>query len=203
MDAVTRAVATGEDLYGLLGVAPGATDDDVRHAYRALARRHHPDAHPEGVEAAAVAERFRRIATAYEILGDERERAAYDRALRLERIATERAMRPGPVASHVAPRPTGAVGSRGRAASANPADHAPRVVRDAPARPRQPVDEWKVVSVLGRVVALAAAIVLVAVIALMVVSASAREAEPPPPTIWCKTPDGWHDCWQATSPDGA
>jgi len=57
------------------------------------------------------------------------------------------------------------------------------------------------VSVLGRVVALAAAIVLVAVIALMVVSASAREAEPPPPTIWCKTPDGWHDCWQATSPD--
>lgn len=201
MDAVTRAVASGEDLYELLGVPPEATDDDIRHAYRTLARLHHPDVNPD--EAEAVAEGFRRIAEAYEILGDERERASYDRALRLEHMATERAARPGPVASHVAPRPTGAVGSRGRAASPNPADHTPRVVRDAPARPRQPVDEWRLVSVLGRVAAAATALVVIAMVALMVVSANAREAEPPPPTIWCKTPDGWHDCWLATSPDGS
>ena len=104
MDAVTRAVTTGEDLYGLLGVLPDASDDDIRHAYRALAREHHPDANPED----ARADGFRRVAAAYEILGDERERESYDRALHLERLAAEQALRPGPVASHVAPRPTGA-----------------------------------------------------------------------------------------------
>ena len=197
MDAVARAVASGEDLYRLLGVDPAATPDEIRHAYRALARSHHPDANP----AEAREGGFGRIASAYEILGDERERTAYDRAMDLERIAAVRAAAPGPVASHAARRPTGAVGSRGPAASANPADHAPRGERPTP-RPRQPVDEWHVVSLLGRVVAAAAAVIVAAIVVLMVVSANASEPEPPPPTIWCKTPDGWHDCWSATSPDG-
>ncbi|HJR97968.1 MAG TPA: J domain-containing protein, partial [Actinomycetota bacterium] len=95
MDAVTRAVTSGEDLYGLLGVPPDASDDDIRHAYRALAREHHPDANPRH----APADGFRRVAAAYEILGDERDRAAYDRALLLGRLATERRLGPGPVAS--------------------------------------------------------------------------------------------------------
>lgn len=200
MDAVDRAVTSGEDLYALLGVPPEASDDDIRHAYRSLARRHHPDANP----AEAQASGFRRIAAAYEVLGDERERASYDRALRLEQLTRERAARPGPMASHVAPRPTGAVSSRGRHASANPADHAPRVAADAQPRPREPLDEWRLVSVLTRVVAAAAALVMIAAVVLMVVSASAREAGPPPPAkIWCKTADGWYDCWQATTPDGS
>lgn len=199
MDAVTRAVTTGEDLYGLLGVLPDASDDDIRHAYRALAREHHPDANPED----ARADGFRRVAAAYEILGDERERESYDRALHLERLAAEQALRPGPVASHVAPRPTGAVASRGRAASSNPADHVSRVPRDQPVRPPRPLDEWRLVSVLGRILAAGAALVIIAVVVLMVVSANAREPEPPPPTIWCKTPEGWFDCWRATTPDGS
>ena len=199
MDAVGRAVTSGEDLYALLGVSPEASDDELRHAYRLLARRHHPDANPGEVQAAG----FRRIAAAYEVLGDERDRAEYDRALQLERIAQERVARPGPVASHVAPRPTGAVASRGRHASANPADHAPRVADDATPRERAPLDEWRLVSVLTRVVAAAAALVMIAAVVLMVVSANARESEPPPATIWCKTPDGWYDCWQATTPDGS
>lgn len=198
MDAVTRAVSSGEDLYGLLGLRPDATDDDIRHAYRAQAHLLHPDANH--ATTGAHTERFRSIAAAYEILGDRRQRAAYDRALRLGPPASVRTARAGPVASHVAPGPTGAVRSRGRDASPNPADRAPRVVSE-PAPPRPPVDEWRLVSVLGRVVALAVATVVVAVIALMVVAANAREAQPPPPTIWCKTPDGWYDCWQATSPD--
>jgi curved DNA-binding protein CbpA len=136
MDAVTRAVASGEDLYALLGVPPEATDDDIRHAYRSLARRHHPDANP----AAARGDDFRRIVAAYEVLGSTRERAAYDRAMRVERMASERATRHGPVASHVAPRPSGAVASRGPRASANPADSGVRVVPEAVERPREPVD---------------------------------------------------------------
>jgi DnaJ domain len=199
MDAVTRAVTTGEDLYGLLGVSPDASDDDIRHAYRALAREHHPDANPED----ARGDGFRRVAAAYEILGDERGRAAYDRALQLEGIAAQQARGAGPVASHVAPRPSGVVASRGRAASANPADRVSRVPRDEPVRPRTPLDEWRVVSVLGRILAAGVALVVIAVVALMVVSANAREPEPPPPTIWCKTPEGWFDCWRATTPDGS
>ena len=198
MDAVTRAVASGEDLYALLGVPPEATDDDIRHAYRSLARRHHPDANP----ADARGDDFRRIVAAYEVLGSTRERAAYDRAMRVDRMASERATRPGPVASHVAPRPSGAVASRGPRASANPADHGVRVVPEAVERPRQPVDDWRLASLFGRIVAAAAAFVVIAVVVLMVVAAGAREPEPPPATIWCKTPGGWYDCWQATSPDG-
>ncbi|MDH4111326.1 MAG: J domain-containing protein [Actinomycetota bacterium] len=200
MDAVARAVTSGEDLYALLGVPADASDDDIRRAYRTLARRHHPDANPGEVEGAGG---FRRVAAAYEILGDERVRGAYDRALGLERRALERAEAPGPVASHAAPRPTGAVGSRGPSASTNPADHAPRVQPDAPPRRREPPDEWRVVSVFGRIVAAAAAIVVIAVVVLMMVSANAGESDPAPgPTIWCKTPDGWYDCWRATTPDG-
>jgi len=199
MDAVSRAVTSGEDLYALLGVPADASDDDIRHAYRSLARRHHPDANPGG----ARADGFRRIAAAYEVLGDEDGRAAYDRALWLDRAAHERAARRGPVASHVAPRPTGAVSSRGRHASANPADHAPRLADEAPPRPRDPVDEWRLVSVLAPIVAAVAALVMIGAVVLMVVSASAGEVEPVPATIWCKTPDGWYDCWQATMPDGS
>jgi hypothetical protein len=198
MDAVERAIASGDDLYALLGVDPGASDEAIRHAYRALARRHHPDVDPADDGSGG----FRRIAAAYEILGDARDRAAYDRARWLERLAAQRDARPGPVAAHAAPRPTGATRSRGRAASPNPADHGPRMPDEAPARPRPQVDEWRLVSMLGRVVAAAAALVVIAFVALMVVSASAGETEPAPPTMWCRTPDGWYDCWEATSPDG-
>jgi hypothetical protein len=195
MDAVDRALASGDDLYALLGVEPDATDDEIRHAYRALARTHHPDVDPRGGDG------FGRIAAAYEVLGSDRDRAVYDRALRLERMSEARAAAPGPVATHVAPRPSGSVGSRGRAASANPADHAPRAA--VPVRPRrEPVDEWRLVSVIGRVVAAAMAAIVIVIVVLMVVSAKASVPEPPPPTMWCKTPDGWHDCWSATSPDG-
>jgi Ca-activated chloride channel homolog len=64
-----------QDLYTILGVAPQATLDDIRSAYRAAARRLHPDAnsHP------GAARQFRDIAEAYETLGDPTARDTYDK----------------------------------------------------------------------------------------------------------------------------
>ncbi|WP_045877155.1 J domain-containing protein [Pseudofrankia sp. DC12] len=61
-------------LYGLLGVPPSATADEIRAAYRHAARELHPDA---GGSAAA----FQRLTTAYHILGDPAGRAGYDEYL--------------------------------------------------------------------------------------------------------------------------
>ena len=64
-----------KDYYETLGVARGASQEDVKRAYRRLARRYHPD-----VSKAADAEsRFKEIGEAYEVLKDPGKRAAYDR----------------------------------------------------------------------------------------------------------------------------
>jgi len=67
-------VAVARDLYEILGVPRDATEEDIRKAYRKLAREHHPD-----VNAAPEAEaRFKEISGAYEILGDPAKRQQYD-----------------------------------------------------------------------------------------------------------------------------
>jgi molecular chaperone DnaJ len=63
------------DLYELIGVARDAGLDEIKRAYRRLARRFHPDINP-GDRAAAV--RFRLVADAYEILADPERRRQYD-----------------------------------------------------------------------------------------------------------------------------
>jgi DnaJ-class molecular chaperone len=62
--------------YEVLGVAPDASADDIRKAYRALAKRHHPDLNPGNAEAEA---RFKAIAAANDLLSDSDKRARYDR----------------------------------------------------------------------------------------------------------------------------
>ncbi|MCI1279620.1 MAG: DnaJ domain-containing protein [Nitrospira sp.] len=63
-----------KDYYKTLGVERTATADDIKSAYRKLARKHHPDVNKEaGAEA-----RFKEIGEAYEVLKDTEKRAAYD-----------------------------------------------------------------------------------------------------------------------------
>src|SRR3546814_12105441 len=64
------------DLYSLLGVNRGASDAEVKKAYRKLAKELHPDRNKDNPTAT---ERFSEVARAYEILSDSDKRAQYDR----------------------------------------------------------------------------------------------------------------------------
>ena len=69
------------DYYETLGVARDASTDDIKRAFRRLARDSHPDANPGDTSAEA---RFREVAEAYEVLSDPNRRAAYDRGDRID-----------------------------------------------------------------------------------------------------------------------
>jgi molecular chaperone DnaJ len=64
------------DLYKVLGVDRKATQDEIKKAYRKLARQHHPDRNPDD---AAAEEQFKKISAAYDVLGDAEKRKQYDR----------------------------------------------------------------------------------------------------------------------------
>lgn len=91
-------MAQGKDFYRVLGVAEAATADEIKKAYRKLAKKHHPDANPGNK---AAGDKFKEISEAYAVLSDPEKRKQYDRMRRYGAFDTPSprpggARRPGP-----------------------------------------------------------------------------------------------------------
>lgn len=174
------------DAYAVLEVAPSASGDDIRRAYRRLARSLHPDANPgDGV----AAERFRRVVEAYEILGDPIRRLDHDRRHRHDA---------GPRAVMHGPAPSGNTTVRGP--RARPA-HVPHPRASEPPRLRPETDEWSFLGGVAKwVLGATVAALVVMVIAAAVLAGERRPTSPmrtggvPGGTGFCLTPDGWVAC---------
>ncbi|NIR30475.1 MAG: DnaJ domain-containing protein [Gammaproteobacteria bacterium] len=79
-----------KDYYNVMGISRDATQEEIKRAYRKLARRYHPDVSKEP----DAEERFKEVGEAYEVLKDPQKRAAYDRLARGRREGEE--FRPPP-----------------------------------------------------------------------------------------------------------
>ena len=75
MDSHVEEQAVADELYDVLGVKKTATQDEIKKAHRAQAKKHHPDLNP-GDKAAE--ETFKKVQTAYNVLSDEEKRRRYD-----------------------------------------------------------------------------------------------------------------------------
>ena len=64
------------DYYEVLGVSKTATDDELKKAFRKLAKQYHPDANPNNKEEAEA--KFKEVNEAYEVLSDKQKRTMYD-----------------------------------------------------------------------------------------------------------------------------
>jgi curved DNA-binding protein CbpA len=164
------------DPYAVLGVSPTATTDDIRHAYRILARRFHPDADGHDARAASL---FARATEAYDLLVDDDRRRTYD----LRRAATA-----GPRAARVAPGPTGNTAVRGPAAETPRRPTGPR--RSAAPSERDGNDEFRLIIFLAKVVVVVVVVIVVAALLL---------AFRPPPRCTADTPPNT-PCTPAAAP---
>ena len=69
-------MAEKKDYYAILGVSKTATDDELKKAYRKMAKKYHPDANPDNKEEAE--KKFKEVNEAYEVLSDAKKRKMYD-----------------------------------------------------------------------------------------------------------------------------
>ena len=69
-------MANKRDYYEVLGVSRSATDDELKKAYRKLAKKYHPDANPDNKAEAEA--KFKEVNEAYEVLSDKQKRQMYD-----------------------------------------------------------------------------------------------------------------------------
>ncbi|NMC83592.1 MAG: J domain-containing protein [Armatimonadetes bacterium] len=81
-----------KDYYAVLGIKKGATDKEVKSAFRRLARKYHPDVNPGD---ASAEEKFKEISEAYDVLGDPDKRRQYDTYGDQWRVMSEGGMGPG------------------------------------------------------------------------------------------------------------
>ena len=65
-----------EDYYGVLGVKRGASEDEIKKAYRRLARKYHPDVNPGDKSSE---DKFKQVSEAYDILSDPKKKEVYDK----------------------------------------------------------------------------------------------------------------------------
>src|SRR5579859_5792754 len=103
------ATTTNKDYYAILGVKKTATAEEIRKAFRKLARKFHPDVNPGDKKAE---EKFKEISEANDILSDEKKRKVYDQlgfySDQIDPAAAEAAARGG----YGRPRPAGAGGAQ-------------------------------------------------------------------------------------------
>lgn len=106
------ATPQSKDYYAILGIKKSATADEIRKAFRKLARKYHPDVNPGDKKAE---ERFKEISEANEILGDEKKRKIYDQfGFYSDQI--------DPAAAEAAARHGAGFGGRGQAGQGMPFD---------------------------------------------------------------------------------
>lgn len=68
-------MAGERDYYEVLGVQKGASDDEIKKSFKKMARKYHPDLHPDDKE---CEEKFKELNQAYEVLSDPEKRQRYD-----------------------------------------------------------------------------------------------------------------------------
>lgn len=154
---------SGRSHYDVLGVSPDAKADAIRRAYLRQARRWHPD------RPAGDAEQMRAVNEAWEVLGDIRSRAAYDRGLARQRASTA-----GQSPPQSAGRP-GHTGAPRSAGSARPTGN-PRAESSPPPAATPPLE---MVGVRWRWISLVVAALVAGAVVLIVVATSAIDDSDP------------------------